>query len=127
MTRLPLFLLVCAASLVAQISRGNAPAKDNNLTEAILPVGTWNVEFKNGVTEVCDIFNFDGGHATVVEPRRSSGGTVVVNGDSVVITFNDDRVERWTSDGKHFVVEHWFPGSRFPNAAPVLGIAERTP
>jgi hypothetical protein len=88
--------------------------------------GKWNVEFTNGVTEVCDIFNFDGGHATVDEPRRRSRGTVVVQGGSVVITFNDDRVERWTAVGKRFVVEHWFPGSRFPTTNPVLGIAERT-
>jgi hypothetical protein len=88
--------------------------------------GKWNVEFTNGVTEVCDIFDFDGGHATVVEPRRRSRGTVVVKGGSVVITFHDDRVERWTAVGKRFVVEHWFPGSSFPTTQPVLGIAERT-
>ncbi|MSR60654.1 MAG: hypothetical protein EXS05_23945 [Planctomycetaceae bacterium] len=100
----------------------------NNSTEAALPVGKWNVEFTNGVTEVCDVFNFDGGgHATVDEPQRTSRGTVVVNGGSVVMTFNDDRVERWIPVGKRFVVEHWFPGSRFPTATPILGIAELTP
>ena len=100
----------------------------NNSPEAALPVGKWTVEFTNGVTEMCDIFKFDGGgHATVDEPRRKSRGTVAVKGGSVVITFNDDRVERWTSVGKRLVVEHWFPGSRFPTAPPVLGIADRTP
>jgi formylglycine-generating enzyme required for sulfatase activity len=98
-----------------------------NSPEAALPVGRWKVEFTNGVTEVCDIFDFDGGHVTVDEPRRRSRGTVVVKHGSAVITFRDDRTERWTSVGKRFVVEHWFPGSGFPAATPVLGIAEHTP
>ena len=53
---------------------------------AALPVGKWNVDFTNGVTEVCDVFNFDGGHATVDEPRRRSRGKVVVKGGSIVMT-----------------------------------------
>jgi hypothetical protein len=124
MSRLVPFLLVSAALLVAQGSRGDVPANDNNSPEAALPVGKWNVEFTNGVTEVCVIGN--GGWAVVDEPQRRSRGTVVVKGGSVVMTFNDDRIERWTSVGKRFVVEHWFPGSQFPTATPVLGIAERT-
>jgi len=102
-------------------------AGPDNSPEAALPVGKWNVEFTNGVTEVCDVFNFDGGQVTVDEPRRRSRGTVVVKRGSVVMTFNDNRVERWTRVGKRFVVEHWFPGSGSPTATPVLGIAERTP
>jgi hypothetical protein len=102
------------------------PAPDAVISlDAALPVGEWNVEFTNGVTEVCVIGN--GRMAVVDEPRRRSRGTVAVNGASGVITFDDDRVERWTSVGKRFVVEHWFPGSQFPAATPVLGIAERTP
>lgn len=90
------------------------------------PVGEWKVEFANGVTELCDVFTFDGeGHATVEEPRRRSRGRVEIEGDSVVMTFNDDRVERWTPVGRRFVVEHWFPGSRRAGVTPVLGIAER--
>ena len=92
-----------------------------------MPVGTWNVEFTNGVQEVCDIFNFDGAQVTVDESRRKSRGRVAVKGGSFVLTFNDDRIERWTSVGKRFVVEHWFPGSRFPSGTSVFGIAERAP
>jgi len=104
-----------------------ALAGADNSPEAALPVGKWKVEFTNGVTEVCDILDFDGGQVTVDEPRRTSRGTVVVKHGSAVMTFHDDRVERWTAVGKRFVVEHWFPGSGFPAATPVLGIAERTP
>ena len=91
------------------------------MSEAGLPIGRWNVEFANGVMEKCVICK--AGIATVVEPRRTSGGKAVVRANSAVITFDDDRVERWTHVGKRFVVEHWFPGSRFPNGTPVLGIA----
>jgi hypothetical protein len=99
----------------------------DNSSEAALPVGKWKVEFTNGVTEACDVFDFDGGQVTVDEPQRRSRGTVVVKRGSVVMTFNDDRVERWTAVGKRFVVEHWFPGAAFTTATPVLGIAERAP
>ena len=125
MTRPLSFLLVCVVIVGGHDFRADAQAKDS--PEADLPVGEWKVEFANGVTELCDVFIFDGeGHATVEEPRRRSRGTVKVNGGSVVMTFNDDRVERWTSVGKRFVVEHWYPGSRPSTVTPVLGIAERT-
>src|SRR5258708_2293194 len=97
MTRLLPFLLVAAAIFVALGSRGDVPAKEAGLgssPEAALPVGKWNVEFTNGVAEMCWIGN--GGESTVEEPRRGSNGMAVVKGTSVVITFNDDRVERWT-------------------------------
>ena len=112
MIRLLPFLLVCAVMLVVLSSREYLSAKDNNSREGALPVGRWTVEFANGVTEVCSIGN--GGEASVEETQRRSHGMAVVKADSVVITFNDDRVERWTPVGKHFVVEHWFPGSGFP-------------
>ncbi|MGI8978758.1 MAG: hypothetical protein ACR2FY_06000 [Pirellulaceae bacterium] len=93
--------------------------------EAALPVGKWNVEFTNGVTEVCSIGN--SGESFVEETQRRSTGMAVAKEGGVVITFHDDRVERWTPVGKRFVVEHWFPGSRLPTVTPVLGIAERAP
>jgi hypothetical protein len=65
--------------------------------------------------------------AIVDEPLRRSRGRAEINGNSIVLTFSDDRVERWTPVGNRFVVEHWFPGSQFPAARAVLGIAERTP
>lgn len=89
-----------------------------------LPVGRWSVEFANGVTEVCEIRK--DGTASVVEPVQISGGKAVVSGSSVVIVFDNGRIQRWTPVGKRLVVEHWFPGSQFPTATPgVLGIAER--
>ena len=60
------------------------------------------------------------------EPLRRARGRAEVTGNSIVLTFSDDRVERWTPVGNRFVVEHWFPGSQFPAARAVLGIAERT-
>jgi hypothetical protein len=94
--------------------------------EASLPVGKWKVEFANGVTEVCVIQKDS--TASVVQPVRISGGKAVVNGRSVLIVFENGRVQRWTPVSKRFVVEHWFPGSQFPTAsAGVLGIGERAP
>lgn len=90
-----------------------------------LPVGRWNVEFANGVTEVCEVR--EDGTALVVEPRRTSGGQAAVRGGSVVIVYDDERVERWTPVRQRAVVEHWFPASEFPSERPVLGIAERAP
>jgi hypothetical protein len=93
--------------------------------QATLPVGTWKVEYANEVTEVCN-FQKDGTTA-VVEPVRIAG-KAVVNGSSIVMTFDNGRVQRWTPIGGRFVVEHWFPGSQFPTATPgTQGIAERAP
>jgi len=125
MTRLPAVLLVGSVCLVAQGFRGNVPAKESRTNEAALPVGRWRIEFTNGVSEVCVIGR--GGVAIVDEPLRRARGKVEVSGNSIVLSFHDDRIERWTPVGQRFVVEHWFPGSQFPTASPVLGIADRAP
>jgi hypothetical protein len=123
-----LIVLVCASLVVAQdtsreASRPTAPeAGADSPRKATLPVGKWKVEFSNGVAEVCQIGN--GGESTVEEPQRASNGMAEVKGGSVVIAFQDDRIERWTPVGKRYVVEHWFPASRLPVTTPVLGIAE---
>jgi len=114
-------LLAAVALLIAVGTWLDVPAKDPP-RESALPVGKWKVEFANGVVEECRIGN--GGEAYVEEPRRRSGGNAVVQESAVVVTFHDDRVERWTPVGRRFVVEHWFPGSRVPTGTPVLGIAE---
>jgi hypothetical protein len=124
MTRLLPFLLVGGVILVVQGSGEAVPVWDNT-PKAALPVGKWKVEFANGVNEVVDIGN--GGESSVEEPQRRCVGMAEVQGGSVVITFGDDRVERWTLVGKRYVVEHWFLASRLPTVTPVLGIAELAP
>jgi hypothetical protein len=74
-------------------------------------------EYRRQAIEVAERF---------AEPGRRCVGMAVVKGGSVVITWNDDRVERWTPVGKRYVVEHWFPAAQVPVATPVLGNAERT-
>jgi len=86
-------------------------------------VGQWTVEFTNGVSQTCEIR--EDRTASVIEPRRTSAGNAALKDNSVVITFKDDVVERWTPVGKRFVVEFWFPGSGFPTTSPLLGIADR--
>lgn len=86
-----------------------------------LPVGKWSAEFANGVKQVCEVRK--DGTASVAEPRRAAAGKAKVNDGSAVIVFEDDRVERWTAVGDKMVVEHWYPGTRFPTGTPVLGIA----
>lgn len=118
MRRLSLF--VVAAVVVVGSSSNAAPDGAN---DSPLPVGLWRIEFSNGVVESCDIRRE--GTATVSEPARRSGGHAVIDGGAVMIRFDDDRMERWSPVGKRYVVEHWFPASRFPPSMAVLGIAER--
>ncbi len=107
--------------------------------QPILSVGEWDVEFANGVTQKV-FFSPDKtvkvdennrtavGKATVTGETvviHASGGKVLVEGEAIVVTYADDRVERWTRSGKRMVVEHWFPANRYPNGRPVLGVAER--
>ncbi len=119
-----LFILGVVLTAVPGSRAEPAPASDDAAKTGSL-IGNWSVEFANGVKEVCKVE--DGGACSVVEPLRSSNGAITVQAGSLVFTFNDDRVERWTPVGKRFVVEHWYPGSRLPRVAPVLGIAEKTP
>src|SRR6188472_3314150 len=94
----PISAVLAAFSLfIALGSVLDVPAKDNS-RESVLPVGTWKVEFANGVVEECRIGN--GGEAYVEEPRRRSGGNAVVQEGALVVTFHDDRVERWTPVGR---------------------------
>jgi hypothetical protein len=130
MARFLTLLLAGFALLVPQVFGAEVPPPAPNQgggpvprPAAGLPVGLWKVKFANGVTEACAIRQ--DGTASVVEPRRTSDGKSTAQGGSAVLTFEDDRVERWTPVGKQLVVEHWFPGSRFPAGTPVLGIATR--
>jgi hypothetical protein len=90
-----------------------------------LPVGRWTVRFANGVVQTCEVR--EDGTASVREPRRSSAGKAEARGGAIVITFRDDRLERWTVRGKRVVVEHWFPASQYPSGPRVLGVATRSP
>ena len=90
------------------------------------PVGRWTVEFANGVTEVCEIRTLDWS-ATVVEPGRTSNGRITVKDGSLLIVYDDDRVERLTPVGQRIIVEHWNPGAGLRSAPPVPGIATRSP
>ena len=57
-----------------------------------LLAGRWDVAFANGVVERCEV-RADG-TASVTEPARSSRGKAEAKGSSVVMTFEDGRVER---------------------------------
>jgi hypothetical protein len=118
-----LVLLVLAVCLVFPLaSGGKPPPPPPPSAETGLPVGRWSVEFANGVHQVCEVRK--DGTASVVEPQRTAAGKAAVKGSSVVIVYDDDRVERWTPVGKRLVVEHWFPARQLPTVTPVLGIAE---
>ena len=134
MRRLVPLMMIVFSVIFATASRSEVRESDfrqdgsSDSGEAASPIGKWSIQFANQVTEQSDIFKFDGElHTTVDEPRRRSRGRMAASEGAFVITYNDDRIERWTPVGKRFVVEHWFPGSRFPNSSPVLGIADRTP
>jgi hypothetical protein len=90
-----------------------------------LPVGRWNVTLTNAVRTECE-FGPDGG-VDVFEPVRRAHGHAEFKDGTVIVTFEDDRIERWSHVGPQMIVEHWYPGSAFPCGRPVLGIAERTP
>ena len=115
---------VCAF-LLPSTGYPRAPApipRDRGASE--LPVGLWTATFANGVVEDCVVRR--DGTARVVEPKRTAGGKAKIKGKAVVIVFDDDRVERWTTVGQRVTVEHWFPAAQYPLGTPVLGRAERS-
>jgi hypothetical protein len=124
MKRLILLLALGAALTIAPGLWGDDPRPVGlGDVQGAPAVGKWKVEFANGVVQESHIRR--DGDASVEEPRRRSNGTAQAQGGALVITFDDDRVERWTPVGTRFVVEHWFPGLRLPTTTAVLGIAER--
>jgi hypothetical protein len=114
--------LLLSASLVlfvfALASAGNAPAPERGLL-----AGEWSVEFANGVVETCAIRK--DGTASESKSHRKSDGKAVDKDGAIVITFDDDRTERWTPVGKRMVVDHWYPSSQYPCGKPVLGNSDR--
>jgi hypothetical protein len=122
-------VLLAAVPVLAFLSpstgypRAPAPIfRDRGASE--LPVGRWTATFANGVVEECEIRRE--GTVGVVEPKRAARGKAKIKGRAVVIVFDDDRVERWTTVGQRMVVEHWFPAAQYPLGTPVLGKAERS-
>jgi hypothetical protein len=87
--------------------------------------GRWSVNFANGVHQVHVLNNDYTATVSAHVHKWSSRGRVELKGESVTITYRDDRVERWTPVGDRMVVEHWYPASKVPVIAPVLGIGER--
>ena len=115
----PRLLSASLALFVSAIaSAGNAPVPERSL-----PAGEWSIEFANGVVKTCAIRK--DGTASKSEPNPKSGGKAVDKDGALVITFDDDRTERWTRVGKRMFVEHWDPSSQYPCGKPVLGIADR--
>ena len=86
--------------------------------------GTWWTKFANGVNQriVLADNTCRGGN----DHGWSSKGTLDHEDGRIIITYEDDRLERWTPVGRRMVIEHWHPASAYPEAKPVVGIAERT-
>jgi hypothetical protein len=120
MQRSRLLLIIGVVLAWPVLSLGDLPAPLR--AAGPLPAGKWSVEFANGVAEQVEA-KADGTVA-VSEPARSAGGKATALQGSVLLVYEDDRVERWTPVGKRMVVEHWYPAAQFPNGTPVRGIAD---
>jgi hypothetical protein len=126
MSRSRLLFVTWATLLLALPVAGDRPAPQaKNPRTPCQFIGRWTVTFANGVVETCHV-RADW-TACESEPKRSADGKAEVRDHALVITFADDRVERWTAVDKRMVVEHWFPGESYPAGVRVLGIADRVP
>src|SRR5262245_56349632 len=113
-----LLLAACVAAILPLTSAGDPPQP----VASPLPAGKWSVEFANGVIEM--VVAREDATVRVSEPARAADGKATALAGAILVTFDDDRVERWTPVGKRMVVEHWFPAAQFPNGTPVRGIAD---
>jgi hypothetical protein len=113
--------LAVAAALTVPLLVGATPRL--RTPDPAHPVGKWRITFANGVIETCDIR--PDGTTDEAEPLRSPPGRWKEVNGSVVVTFDDDRLERWTRDGDRWRVEHWCPVTAYPGNPPVVGTAKR--
>jgi hypothetical protein len=116
-------LLAAAVLSIPLIAAADPPSRPQAQGLPQQYVGRWTVRFANGVIEMCEV-KADG-TAYEREPNRSSDGKVEVVDGAIVITFADDRVERWTAIDKQMVVEHWCPARSYPEGKGVVGIANQ--
>ena len=112
--------LLVAAVLAAQSFGGE---EQDRAIERRLRAHAWRVEFANGVVQTNEFRDY--GVASVSEPQRRAAGDVTYEAGAAVVTYGDNRTERWTLVGHRFVVEHWAPSSAMGSARGVLGIAEK--
>lgn len=126
MYRAAALFVVGATLLSAGPSVSGKPALARQLppTKGTLPVGRWQITFINGVIEKCVVKADGSAHES--EPLRESAGKAVVQDNSAIITFDDDRVERWTIIDGQMIVEHWCPASAYPTSQSVVGVAKLT-
>jgi hypothetical protein len=124
MSRARILLIAFATLTLVLSAAGDPPAPQvKNPGPDAKFVGRWMVTFSNGVIESCEVRN--DGSASERETLRSSEGTVSQQAGAILITFTDDRVERWTAVDKRMVVEHWSPAAAYPAGDKVVGIADR--
>jgi hypothetical protein len=87
--------------------------------------GKWTVAPANVVVETCEVCA--DGTASGSEPQRWAERKAEASGTSLVITFKDGRVERWSLPNGRVVVEHRCPATGYPTGAAVVGVADRVP
>ncbi len=85
--------------------------------------GSWQTAFANGKIQSYEFS--PRGTAYVSSHNWKSEGKIERKGNSFVITYKDDRVERWTPVRERIIVEHWHPAADYPAKQPIRGIAER--
>jgi hypothetical protein len=88
-------------------------------------VGRWNTEFANGIHEEHELR--PDGTVTVrnIEQNWSCEGRMTFDGQQVTITYDNERIERWTPVGSRMVLEHWRPASQIPIQPALFGIGTR--
>lgn len=83
--------------------------------------GAWHVEYDGGFVRTY-VFQPNGTVEFVQEARRCT----LVTRPELLLAFNDGKIERLRITGTDaFAVEHWSPGTGFPQDAPRKGIARR--
>ena len=117
------YLLTVLIAVAAVLAAQSGTEPDRSI-ERRMRAHEWRVEFANGVVQTCSFG--ENGAAGVSEPLRRSRGNAKYENGAAVVSYNDDRVERWTLVGNRFVVEHWYPASQMWSTPGVLGIAEKS-
>jgi hypothetical protein len=122
--RLGLFgILMVACAAAPTDANARALQASHPDPAALLPgllSGVWRITYENGAVRTY-VFQPDG----VVQFLEAQRQCAMCVRPEILLAFNDGKIELLSLDGEQLRVQHWDPGTGYPDAACLRGVGQR--